>query len=600
MPKTLVIVESPTKAGKIQEYLGSDFIVKSSKGHIVELSKSGEYNCGIDIKNGFKARYTLMNDKVNVLDDLIKTANICDNILLFSDYDREGEAISWHLYERLKDCGKPMKRGTFNEIKKDKILKAVQNPRDIDLNMVHSQQTRQMLDRIVGFTASPLVMNLFGPKLSAGRVQSVLTRMVIDKEHEIKAFKPETFFTINVNLSQDNKFGFQAKYSQKLTDKNFATNMKAKLEDTTKKYIVSEVLAEEEKKYPSAPFTTSTLQQVMSRVHSFSADRTMKAAQSLYESGYCTYIRTDSTQIGEEALTDVRTWISDKKYELPSKPYTYKDKDSAQSAHECIRPVDLSIDPANNYSMSDPDEKIVYEMIWKYFIASQMMPAIYNTLKVTASIENDVSAEVKASGKSLKSKGFLEILNINDNSKIDIPNLTKGDELYLFGKSPVKLEKKQTQPPPRYTEEKLLKELESRGIGRPATYADLLTKICSRNYVEKHGNVYHPTELGTKVIDKLKEYFSFLNYDYTKKMEEQLDLIEAGKLNYIDMLKTFYPVYKKELDNAYIGSGKTLCQKCQSPMIERTSKSDGHKFLGCSDWNRCKYLKDSVTENLVA
>lgn len=583
--KTLVIVESPSKADKIQGYLGKDYVVMASKGHITDLAKGGRHGLGVDIDNDFKPRYVLMDDKIDILDNLIAAAKKVDQIFVASDPDREGEAIAWHLATRLEGVDKPIKRMVFNEIKKDKLLKAVKDVREINMDLFHSQEARRILDRLVGFMASPFLMNFFGPKLSAGRVQSVVTRMVIDREREIETFVPEDYWTIQVNLANAKKEEFTAKYSGRLVDQVSADAAKAKL--VGKEYVVSEVSADEEKKAPQAPMVTSTLQRLMSKDYGFSADRTMKAAQALYESGYCTYIRTDSVRVGEDALDEVRKWLADNNYLLPKKANTYKNKDAAQDAHECIRPSDLSLLPGQNFAIIDPDEKQVYEVIWKYFVASQMLPAVYNTLKVTAHAKGDKTAEVKAAGKALKSKGFLEILGISDDSKIEIPNLSVGDVLNLSGKLPVRMEKKSTQPPPRYSEDKLIKELVNKNIGRPATFADLLTKITMRNYVEKKGNVYHATDLGKQITDELTKFFTFMDYNYTAKMEQQLDEIESGKVNHVSMLKKFFPEFKKELDKAYLGHGGSLCDKCGSPMAVRKTKT-GDQFMGCSAYPKCK------------
>lgn len=598
--KTLVIVESPAKAEKIQSYLGKDYKVLASKGHIADLAKGGRFGLGVDVSNNFRPHYVLMEDKVETLDALLKAAQKVDRIFVASDPDREGEAIAWHLQERLKDVGKPIQRVVFGEIKKSVVQKAVQNPRDVDLNLFHSQEARRILDRLVGFMASPFLMNFFGPKLSAGRVQSVVTRLIIDREREIEAFVPEEFWTINVNLSKDGKAGFQTKYSGRPTTAQDAEAMKAKLAAKGAQFTVSEVISNDEPKYPAAPLVTASLQRIMSKEHGFTADRTMKAAQSLYENGYCTYIRTDSTRIGDEALAEARQWLTDHKLSIPAKAPTYKNKDGAQDAHECIRPSDLTLEPDNNYAMIDPDEKLVYETIWRYFLASQMMPAIYDTLKVTAHVTGDKSAEVKASGKALKSRGFLEILGIADDSRIDIPSgISVGDILLHFGKSPVKMERKQTQPPPRYSLEKLLKELENRNIGRPATYAELVTKITARNYVEQKGNVFHATDLGKTITDELLKFFTFMDYDYTAKMEQQLDEIENGKVNHVDMLKKFYPGFQQELNKAYVGHNAMMCPKCGSPMSQRTTKTG--KFWGCSGYPKCKHTVNiaSNTQNVA-
>ena len=591
MSKTLVIVESPAKAHSIQNYLGNNYIVKASKGHITELAKGGKHGLGVDIDNNFKPRYVLMNDKLDVMDDLLAAAKQVDNILVASDPDREGEAIAWHLADRLQDVGKPIKRVVFGEIKKSVVQKAIKNPRDIDLNLFHSQEARRILDRLVGFTASPFLMNFFGstPSLSAGRVQSVVTRMIIDREREIENFVPETFWTIQVNLT-DGTSGFATKFNGKLTDEATAKTVKASL--THPDYLISEVVSAEEKKFPQAPLVTSTLQRIMSKQHSFDAARTMKAAQSLYESGYCTYIRTDSVRVGDEALEEVRKWIQDQKHELPKKPYSYKNREAAQDAHECIRPSDINMLPWDNYAVIDPDEKLVYETIWRHFVASQMMPAIYDTLSVTAHPTNDSKTKVKTSGKALKSNGFLDILGISDATSIDIPNLTVGQTVQLdSGKNSVRMEKKQTQPPPRYSEDKLIKELVIKNIGRPATYAELLSRITLRNYVEKRGQVFHATDLGKTITDELVKYFTFMDYNYTAKMEQQLDEIEQGKVQHIDMLKKFYPGYKDELNRAYIGHGTEECDLCGSPMVARKAKSDGSSFLACTTFPKCRNTK---------
>lgn len=589
--KTLVIVESPVKAHKIQGYLGKDYIVMASKGHITDLAKGGKDNLGVDIERNFKPKYVLMDDKIDTMNNLIKTAQKCDQIFLASDPDREGEAIAWHLAQRLDGVDVPIKRMVFNEIKKDALQKAIKNVRDINMNLFHSQEARRILDRIVGFMASPFLMNNFGPKLSAGRVQSVVTRMIIDREKEIDNFVPEEFWTINVNLSKDGKEGFTMKYSGRPTNEQDASEMRDKLANGNPEYVVTEVVADEEKVAAPPPLVTSSLQRIMSKNHGFSADRTMKAAQALYELGYCTYIRTDSVRVGDEALADVRKWIKDNNYDLPKKSNVFKNKGAAQDAHECIRPSDLSLDPTNNSEISNQDEKLVYETIWRYFVASQMTPAVYNTLKVTAHVKGLPEAEVKASGKVLIKKGFMEILGVNDDSKIEIPELSVKDILHLFGKGPVKMEKKQTQPPPRFSEDKLIKELETRNIGRPATYAELLSKITARNYVEKKGSVFHPTDLGKKITNILIDYFTFMDYDYTAKMEEQLDEIESGSVNHVDMLKKFYPEFKSELDKAYLNYGANMCEKCGSPMVVRMNKAKKEKFLACSAYPKCYATK---------
>lgn len=583
--KTLIIVESPAKGQKIQEYLGKDYIVMASKGHITDLAKGGIHGLGVDVTNNFKPRYVLSEDRFEIMDDLLAAAKKVDRILVASDPDREGEAIAWHLADRLADTGKPIKRMVFNKIKKDVLLKSLKEIRDIDMNLFHSQEARRILDRLVGFMASPFLMNFFGPKLSAGRVQSVVTRMVIDREREIENFVPEDFWTIQTKLTNGNKESFVAKYTNRLTVVADANAAKTALD--TPDYVISEVLSSEEKKSPAPPLVTSTLQRIMSKQHSFDAERTMKAAQSLYESGYVSYIRTDSVRVGDEDVEVVRQWLKDNKHSVPAKANTFKNKDAVQDAHECIHPTDLTLVPGAQYAIIDPDEKLVYETIWKSFIASQMSPAVYDTMSVTAHPVDNPKFKVKSSGKALKSKGYLEMFGVDDGEGIDIPVLKVGDKVSLSGKGALKMEKKSTQPPPRFSEDKLIKELDNKNIGRPATYADLLSKITNRNYVEKKGNVFHATDLGKKITDELTTYFTFMDYNYTAKMEQQLDEIESGKVNHIDMLKKFFPGFKKELDQAYLGHGGSLCEKCGSPMSIRSTKT-GDKFMGCTAFPKCR------------
>ena len=593
MSKTLIIVESPAKAEKIQGYVGDDYIVLASKGHCTELASKGLHGIGVDVNNNFKPHYVISADKIDTLQMLMNAAKQCNLILMAPDSDAEGEMIAYQLSQRLEDTGLPIKRISFNEIKKAKILKAIQEPRDIDMNIVNAAQGRRVVDRLVGFMGSPFLMNYFGNKLSCGRVQSPLARMVVDRERQIEVFVPEKFFTIQAELSKDGKESFTAKYSGRPTDDKVAEAMKTKLADKTAEYIVSEVLSDKESKSALPPLITSTLQRMMSKDHGIGPEQTMKAAQSLYEQGHISYMRTDSVRCSDESIAEAREWISTNKFAIPKKPNVFKNKDNAQDAHEAIRPSDINLNPDNNFAIIDPDEKEVYRAIWKNFIASQMTPAIYSTLKITAHIKGDKTAEVKASGKALIDPGHLAIFGPIDNGKIEIPNLQVGDILNLFGKYPVKLEKKETQPPPRFSEDKLLKALEDKGIGRPSTYAELLSKVTSRNYVEKRGNVYHATDLGKKIIDELTKYFTFMNYDYTKKLEDQLDDIKSGKLSYLDVLKQFYPAFKAELNKAYLANGGCLCAKCDSPMATRTNKLNGKTFLSCTAYPVCKSSKSA-------
>lgn len=584
--KTLIIVESPHKAQLIQGFLDDSYIVMASKGHITELAKGGKFGIGVDIENNFTPRYILSPDKVETLQDLMNAAKEVDLIVLASDPDREGEAIAWHLAKRLEDMGKPFKRAVFHEIKKTAVLKALNNMRDIDIDMFYSQQSRRILDRIVGFKASPFLMSFFGPKLSAGRVQSVVTRLIVDRDIEIKNHVPEEYWTIGVQLT-DGETSFNTKYPYKISDKNTADDLKKRL--SNKEYVVSNVVAAEEAKYPTAPLITSTLQRIMSKNHNMNVERTTTASQKVYETGFCTYVRTDSFRTDPEFLEETRQWLTDNNYKIPPKAIQYKNSDAAQDAHECIRPTDITLTPYNNMAIIDPDEKLVYEVIWKCFMASQMLPAVYNTLKVTAHVKNDKSAEVRTSGKALKSKGYLEILGINDTNSIDIPNLKVGDIVKLTDKKPVNVERKQTQPPPRYSEDKLIKTLVEKNIGRPSTYSNLISTVCTRNYVEQKGNVFYSTELGRKITEELIKHFTFLNYNYTAELEKKLDLIADKKVNSLDLLRDFYDAFAKEISSAYLLNGGKICPDCGNPMSEKTAK-DGRKFIGCNNYPKCRKI----------
>jgi len=574
--KTLIIVESPHKGEKIQEFLGKDYIVLASKGHIADLAKGGKWGIGIDIKNNFKPRYMLLDDKLKVMEAILNAAEKVDNILLLSDPDREGEAISWHIMQRLDGINKPIKRITVNEITKKAVLEAIKNPRDLDMNLVRAQEARRFLDRIVGFTVSPFLIHFFGPNLSAGRVQSVAARMIIDREEEIDDFKPEEYWTINIKFSNSNQEKFNAKYEGKLSNKQDTDKVLNAIKNVD--FVVANIDAKDESRKPNPPLTTTKLQQVMSKSFNISPERTMKAAQWLYENGFCSYIRTDSTRISDEALKECRDWLKSNNYSVPKKANVYSVKASAADAHECIRPTDVNLIPSNCKEIITQDEKKVYEIIWKYFVASQMEPAIYNTIKIKINPSNNKNIEFKSSGKCLISKGFFEILGVNDDNKIDIPNLSKNEKLNINNSKDILPEQKFTQPPPRYSESSFLKELETKEIGRPATVADMVSKIQARSYVEKKNNIFYPTELGKKVNKILKDIFSFAEINYSAQLEKQLDLIAEGKLDYLDMLKLFYTNFSQQIAVAYKNQGATICE-CGSPQKLLNGKYG--KFYAC-------------------
>ena len=592
--KHLVIVESPAKAKKISEFLGKNYKVMATQGHITDLAKGGKHGIGVDISNGFAPRYSILPDRVKIIDNLIEAAGYADQILIASDPDREGEAIAWHVASRLEGCEKPFKRVEFNEITKKGVQKGIDNPRDIDENLFRAQEARRILDRIVGFMVSPFLMFTFGPKLSAGRVQSVVTKMIIDREDEIKAFKPEEYWSIKANISKNGDSSpFLAKYDIRVSNEQDANAVQSDLSDSNEFYEVISVERSQEKKKQPPPMVTSELQRVMSRSFGFSADRTMKAAQFLYENGYVTYIRTDSVRIEEDALKDLRSWLSSSGHSVPKSPIIHKSKGSAQEAHECIRPTDISLGP-DNPEMGG-DEKMVYQVIWKYFVASQMEPAIYNTLKVTLRHSSNPNHYLKAAGKALESMGFLHVMGVNDENKIDIPNLSEGEKLFISAGG-VTIERKFTQPPPRFSTDTLIKAMEQRNIGRPATYAEILSKIASRHYVEIDGKSFKPTELGYKINSCLESFFSFMDYNYTMDMEKKLDDIAAGSVNHTKMLKDFFSSFQSELKRACSSSHIAICPDCNGPMYERMSKS-GQRFLGCSAFPRCKKVISSPNSN---
>lgn len=585
----LIIVESPSKATTIQKYLGDEYHVMASMGHICDLAKGGKYGIGINVNDDFKPYYVLMKDKISLLDEMIAAAEKSDEILLFSDGDREGESIASHIKKYLVSTGKPIKRGRFNEITKSAILKAIKNADDIDLNLVKAQEARRALDRIVGFMVSPYLINNYGSNLSAGRVQSVAVRMIADREKEIDSFKPEEFWNISVKFKSPTNIEFTTKLQgAKITNKAAADLMIGNIKD--QEFYVASVISSKKKEKPPAPLTTSTLQQYMAKKFSFEPDRTMSAAQSLYESGFCTYIRTDSTRISDEAVDDVRSWITDNKLDLPKKPNAYETKASAQDAHECIRPTNVKTLP--NSSILSGDDKEVYAVIWQHFVACQMNPAIWNTLQVN--IKSKQGLTFTTSGKALEYKGYLEIFGSIDIGKIEIPNLQENDILTLSDKNPIKADQKFTQPLPRFNNASIIKELEDKQIGRPATYAEIIKKITARNYVEKSGNNYKPTDIGKKITTILVNLFPFMDYKYTQRMEEQLDDIAAGKIDYVSMLNEFFIPFKAKLDAAYVSSGSTICAKCGGIMMTRSNPKDQTTFSGCNNYPRCRYTSNTI------
>lgn len=583
----LIIVESPSKAKKIQEYVGDDYVVLASFGHICDLAKGGKFGIGVDTNNNFKPHYLLMKDKIETLNNIINAADKSELILLAADPDREGEAIAYHLYKYLLSTNKPIKRIKFGEITKNTVLKSIKNMQDIDLNLVKSQEARRILDRIVGFLVSPYLINHYGPNLSAGRVQSVAVRMITDREKEIESFKPDEFWNIFAKFKKQDGCEFLTKFNGRPKIKtevdNIINNIKKQDE-----FYVSSIAKQDKKEKPPPPLTTAALQQYMAKEYSFEPDRTMKAAQNLYENGFCTYIRTDSTRSSEDSIESVREWLINNKFDIPKKHNKYETKSSAQDAHECIRPTSMKNDLNN--SILSGDDKNVYKAIWEHFIASQMNHAIWNTLNVLVHARADKKIAFNVSGKALSYKGYLEIFGPVDPGKIEIPNMVEGEILNLVNNS-IKSEQKFTKPLPRFNDASILKELENRQIGRPATYAEIIKKISNRNYVEKSGNTYRPTDLGKKITNILVNLFKFMEYDYTSNLEKQLDDIADGRIDSINMLNSFFIPFKSKLDEAYKNMGGSTCDKCGGQMITRINSKDKTKFISCNMYPRCRNSK---------
>jgi DNA topoisomerase-1 len=567
--KTLVIVESPNKIKKIKEYLGDNYVVVASVGHVKDLAKGGKHGIGIDIENNFRPHYVLLKDKIEVIDNIINASCECNEILLCTDADREGEKISADVADILKSTGKPIFRAVFNEITKYGIEKGIKEKHAIDANMVRAQEARRVLDRIVGFTVSPYLMTAYANNLSAGRVQSVATRLISDRENEIEIFKPEEYWTCGIKLQTQLRETFSAKYDGKIKNKEQSDKLVSFIQEN-KHFVVSKVVSKQVKEKPPAPLITASLQQVMAK-RGWEPEKCMSVAQGLYENGVITYIRTDATSMAEEAITDIRKWIKDNNYDLPKTKNIHATKETAQAAHEAIRPTNINALPDSGYMSGD--EKELYSVIWQYAIASQMTPAIWNTLNVKIVNKNDNKIVFKASGKALADRGYLKIFGDVDAGKIEIPNLIEKQELLLDDKS-IKADQKYTQPPPRYNDASLLKELEQKQIGRPSTFSEIIKKISNRHYVEKTNNTYKPTELGKQITNCLSELFTFMDYSFTSKIEEELDKIAEGKITHTELLKQFYDIFSKELATAYRNKlgDKVLCKKCNQNMIEREGK----------------------------
>ena len=603
MAKNLVIVESPSKSKTIEKYLGKDFTVVSSKGHIRDLSTTGHHGLGVDIENGFKPNYVAIKGKNGVIKELKKYVKESDMIYLASDPDREGEAIAWHLKDALGIKDKNYKRVLFNEITKDKVIEAINNPTVIDDNLVHSQETRRILDRIIGFRLSKLLQSKIGAK-SAGRVQSVALKLIVDREREILAFIPEEYWTITAKFKDYDAELFKYKNDEiELKCKEDADKVLESIGDT---YVVESVEKKEKSKKSKLPFTTSTLQQEASTKLGFAAKKTMSIAQKLYEGidlgsetvGLITYMRTDSIRLSEQFVGPAMKYIEEN-YGKNYVGYVKSSKktDNVQDAHEAIRPTSIMREPAKVKQYLSNDEFKLYSMIYKRAVASLMADAKVN--QTTVIFDNN-DYKFKTTGQILIFDGYLKVYKDYESSEDRIlPEFNKGES---FITTDVESEQHFTNPPARYTEAKLIKEMEELGIGRPSTYAKTIDTIKERDYVELVEKKFKPTEVGIETTDKLQEFFSdIINVEYTRDMEEELDEIADGSAVWNVVLDEFYKLFEPRVKDAFSDMEKKaptetgeICPECGSSLVIRKGRYG--EFTACSNYPECKYIKKDVVE----
>ena len=599
----LIIVESPSKATTIKKFLGSDYKVMASKGHVRDLPKS---KLGVDPDKDFEVQYINIRGKASLINELKKEAKKAGTVYLATDPDREGEAIAWHLAYLLNLPTDSLCRVTFNEITKDTVKKSIKEPRKIDMNLTDAQQARRVMDRIVGYKISPILWKKVKRGLSAGRVQSVAVKLIVDRENEIESFIPEEYWNLYATLEKD-KEEFQARLAE-INNKKIELHSKDEVDKIlsdikNSKYIVTNVKNGTRKRTPAPPFTTSTMQQEASRKINFSIKKTMQVAQTLYESGYITYMRTDSTRISEEARAAAKTLITNKYGKDYYENRYYKKASGAQDAHEAIRPTNIAADFGELKNKLTPDQFKLFSLIFNRFIASQMSQAIYETVSATieANGEND-TYNFKASGQTLKFKGFMTLYveDKDDDSTEDeenqIPKLEVNETL-----KKKKIESKQsfTEPPARYTEASLVKALEEKGIGRPSTYATIISTIIERRYIEKDKKQLVPTELG-KVVNKLlvENFPDIINVEFTANIEDQFDKIAEGQEEWKQVLREFYVPFEKEvekvdkeLEHVKIQDEVTdiMCNKCGKPMVVKYGRYG--KFLACSGYPDCHNIE---------
>jgi DNA topoisomerase I len=626
MAKALVIVESPAKAKTINKYLGKQYIVKASLGHIKDLPKK---DLAVDVENGFEPHYEVIEGKKKLIAELKASAKGVESVYLAADPDREGEAICFHLQEELqstKKQGPAFFRVMFNEITKKAIEKAFEKPGQVNIALVEAQQARRVLDRLVGYKISPLLWDKVRRGLSAGRVQTVALRVIVEREREIRAFIPKEYWTIDADLLAK-KTPVLSPRLAKINDVNAEIGNQeasdaivAALDGSD--YIVKSVGTREKKRNPVAPFITSTLQQESSRKLRFSVKRTMMLAQRLYEGieigkegavGLITYMRTDSTRVSDDAIRDVRDYITERYGSefLPAGANVYKSKKDAQDAHEAIRPTSMAFAPEVVEKYLAEDEMKLYRLIWNRFVACQMMPALYDqtTIDVAAKGKDDAEYLFRATGSVLKFEGFLKVYQESKDQgdeddeevKHRLPRVTEGE---VLGFKAIRPEQHFTEPPPRYNEATLVKRLEADGVGRPSTYASIISTIQEREYVKKETNRFIPTELGMVVTDLLLESFDdIFDVKYTARMEEELDEIEDGKLDWRQAMGDFYERFDKDLKHAeeHMTDIKRMekptgliCEKCGKPLVIKWGKHGS--FIACTGYPECTYTRELTVD----
>jgi len=649
MGKTLVVVESPAKAKTIKKYLGAKYEVIASKGHIKDLPKK----MGIDIEKGFKETYEVVPGKEKVVVELKAAAKEADEILLATDPDREGEAIAWHIADELKSHKKPTKRVEFHEITKKGVEHGVSHPRKLDEHLYDAQRCRRVLDRIVGYDVSALVWSKLAFGLSAGRVQSVALRLIVDREREIEAFVPEEYWNCGVALTPTNggkPHPFMARLAardgKKLPVQNGEQAAEVRKDLESAKYRVAKITKSERRRNAPSPYTTSKLQQDAVNRLGFGAKRTMQIAQGLYEGvdlgkdggpvGLITYMRTDSTRTSPEAIQAAREHIAQRygaSY-VPAQPNTFKSKKGAQDAHEAIRPTSLELTPESVRKHLKDDQFKLYKLIWERFVASQMKEALYDqtSVEIEAKSQRGPVYTVRAGGRILKFGGWLDAYEKSEKAEplageeasdgdkdaeaaekekaaallegdeATLPELAENDVLTIVSPPGVVTEQKFTQPPPRYSEGSLVRELEERGIGRPSTYADIISKVQARDYVEKVevGRAFRPTTLGKYVVDGLVgNHLDFMDPEFTSKMEDELDAVEEGKEARVDLLNRFYKRFRTQLDVSKKGARwnpepvptDETCEVCGTPKMNKRWSKNGW-FLGCANYPKCKNTRD--------